>query len=171
MPSRKQAVEQSRVGFFRAMEAAVGVKCIGDRSLGHHSLLLPPQLVDGTNPSRSGQLRGGQGDKTGVAAVRERFWIAKQPLLTHLPVQAQPQSLIPWEWGVLGTPRAFYPEGEQRGEIGGWSEHVNGHGGAARSWWAEPPAQHTGQFAHDLPQTAPSCCTRLSPPEPCEPRS
>lgn len=134
-------------------------------SYSHHS------WWTGTNPSRSGQLRGGQGDKTGVAAVRERFWIAKHPLLTHLPVQAQPQSLIPWEWGVLGTPRAFYPGGEQRAEIGGWSEGANGRGGAARSWWAEPPAQHMGQFSHDLPQTAPSCCTRLSPPEPCEPRS
>lgn len=73
-----------------------------------------PRWWTGTSPSRSGQLRGGQGTRTGVAAVRETVWIAKHPYSPASPcvgATPEPNNL---GMGCPGyPPRSFDPGGNR----------------------------------------------------------
>lgn len=103
-------------GFFQG-HGGSSRSCVGDRPLGHLFIRLPSQLVGWNKPQH---VRAGKEWPRGWQWSGRESGLQNTPLLPHPPVWAQPQSKIPWQWGVLGTPRAFYPGGnrEERLENG-----------------------------------------------------
>ena len=63
-----------------------------------------PSWWTGTSPSRSRQLRGGQRDMTGVAAVRERVWTAKPRPCPPSPCAGTTPEQNTLGMGCLGLP-------------------------------------------------------------------